>query len=187
MLLENTYVCFQNTDKRRIISDKALSLFQSQNTYGKFEDHLIILDSKIEAIYDKNTKKLLFRSYNQTNKFLDLSQYYREATNEEIKELLKNSKIQCENQGSFIECADTQIRKKIALISENRILDNLDINAVKEKSNEYNINLQVQNGKIVIPNDKKEIKSILKFLNQEYFTSDLNGTKYQTNSKRPIY
>lgn len=76
-----------------------------------------------------------------------------------------------EDQAFFKANADSIIRKKVALLQKNNVLQNLsvdDITAVANSFNqdlpeEYRINISVNDGKLVIPKEKNKSKSCLDF------------------------
>jgi|SRR5665647_1082344 len=54
------------------------------------------------------------------------------------------------------------------------------VNAAKK----FKLTITLENGKLKLPNDKKQCKDILTFLNEQYYIGLITGNKYRTNSKR---
>lgn len=56
--------------------------------------------------------------------------------------------------------------------------------SIKTSAKKFNLNIELQDGKVLLPNDKKVCKDILTFLNEQYYIGLITGNKYRTNSKR---
>jgi hypothetical protein len=82
--------------------------------------------------------------------------------------------------------ADAPIRRKVALIADSKILESVTPTKIQKAAAAYGLALSVKSGRLVIPANKKELKTILRFLEENYFTSELTGTRFLTSSKRPV-
>lgn len=98
-----------------------------------------------------------------------------------------------EDQASFKDSADAIIRKKVALLQRNRVLQNLSVSDIETVANnfsqefpeEHHISITVNDdGKLVIPKDKKQLKELIRFLDEDYVTAPLTKRKCLTNSKQ---
>jgi hypothetical protein len=113
-----------------------------------------------------------------------------------IKKLLNTfvatALFEFEDQVLFKTNADSIIRKKVALLQKNNVLQNLSVDDIQTVANSFNqdlpeehhINISINNGKLVIPTDKKQIKELLRFLDEDYVTAPLTKRKCLTNSKK---
>ncbi len=181
-------VYFQSCDARKLLK-KGFTLINAKNTYTKLVDPGITLSNKLTAIYDNG--QLLFDSYHNTKRYLDLSNYFREATDEELDKFLSTSLFKCEDVELFKSSADSIIRKKIALLLSNNVLDDVTIselnNAARELNSavaeEYRINLEIEDEKLVIPKEKRVLKELIRFLDEDYVTTPITKRKCLTNSK----
>jgi hypothetical protein len=182
-------ISFQVFDSSKVLS-KGFTLLNSGDTYKKLEDPGLVLQDKLTAHYQDG--KLLFTSYHNTKRFLDLSNYYKEATDIDLDTFSSNNLFEFENKDTFKNIADSIIRKKIALLQKNNVLANLSINDIKTVSDDFNqkvadehkINIAINDGKLVIPEDKKQLKELIRFLDEDYFTAPLTKRKCLTNSKQ---
>jgi len=175
------YICFQNFDSRKIIS-KGFTILFSGDTYKKLEDPGLTLQDRLNALYIEN--KLLFYSYHSTRRFLDLSAYYKEATDTDLDAFASNSLLQVDDRASFKENADSSVRKKVTLLLKNNVLEQLTLKDIKSTAKDYEVEIETKGKKLVIPSDKKKLKELLRFLDEDYFTSILTKRKCITNSKR---
>lgn len=186
---QDNQVSFQVFDSGRLLS-KGLTIIGSGDTYKKLEDPGLVLQDKLTAHYKNGT--LHFISYHNTKRFLDLSNYYKEATDTDLNTFVASDLFEFEDQALFKANADSIVRKKVALLQKNNVLQNLsvdDIETVAYSFNqdlpvEYHINISINNGKLVIPTEKKQIKELLRFLDEDYVTAPLTKRKCLTNSKK---
>lgn len=186
---QNKQVSFQVFDTGKLLS-KGWTLIGSGDTYKKLEEPGLVLQDKLTAHYSDGN--LLFVSYHNTKRFLDLSNYYTAATDTDLDTFAENDLFEFEDQDTFKGNADSIIRKKIALLQKNNVLDNLSINDIETVANDLNqhvaeehkIDIKTNNGKLVIPKDKKQLKELIRFLDEDYVTAPLTKRRCLTNSKQ---
>lgn len=186
----NKIVNFQVFDTGKLLK-RGLTLIGSGDTYKKLEEPGLMLQDKLTAHFHNGT--LYFSSYHNTKRFLDLADYYREATDTDLDDFAATDLFAFEDQAGFKEQADSIIRKKIALLQKNEVLKDLTvadiqtvaINFNAELSEEHHIIILVNDdGKLVIPEDKKKLKELIRFLDEDYVTAPLSKRKCLTNSKQ---
>jgi hypothetical protein len=179
-------ILIQHFDKRKIISTNGLSIFHSANVYKKIEGIGVTIDSKLSAILEDGNLK--FFSFHLLRQVFDLSEYYKEATDNDIKDFASNPLIKVENLDQLVELSDSWIRRKVSLIQQSQILESVPINDFKAVASEFNIPLDtvIDGGSEVIklPTNKAALKTILRFLDEDYYKSPLSKVQYITNSKR---
>jgi hypothetical protein len=179
------YITFQAFDTRKILSKK-LTLIHSNNTFTKLVDPGLVIDDKIDIIFQNN--RLFFNSFHNARKIFDLSEYYKEATNEDLSEFSQNEMFSFDDQQWFIENADSTMRKKVTLLQKNKVLENTKPKVIKDAAKEFGIQIEIitveGKKKIKFPKDKKLVKEIIRFLDEDYFFAPLTKRKCLTNSKR---
>lgn len=179
-------ILIQYFDKRKIISTNGLSIFHSGDVYKKIEGIGISIDTKLSATLIEG--KLIFHSFHLLRQIFDLSQYYKEATNDDITEFSALDNIKVEDDKHLVSISDSWIRRKISLIQQSEILSTVPINQMKAVALEFNIPFKtVMEGEIEmiqLPNEKAALKTLLRFLDEDYYRSPLSNTNFITNSKR---
>jgi len=119
-----------------------------------------------------------------------MSEYYREATDADINEFAQLECISVDNQQLLVSMADTAVRRKVSLIQQSQILERVEIADIRTVAMEFNIPLAtvVSEGveKIRLPNNKADLKKILRFLDEDYYKSPLSNTQFLSNSKRAV-
>lgn len=178
---ENDVYYFQNFDKRKLLTNKNVILYDNQ-TYSKLQQDAFIIDNVVNAIFKNG--KFYFTSYANANRIFSLINYFQEATNEEIKSFSTNPKILVDEKW-FTENSSSIIRKHVALLQKSKILDTADTKKIKSSAKKFKLLIELDEmGKIIFPQERKRCKDILYFLNEQYYIGLISGNKYKTSSKR---
>lgn len=127
-----------------------------------------------------------FISFFFARQVFDLSEYYRSATDQEVRSFSTNEKLLLSDTENFQNMANSWIRRKIALINDSNVLKQYSSEKIKNLAKSVGIDISVENQKIVIPNDKEQIKIILGFLDEEAYKGPFSHSTYLANSKRQI-
>jgi len=183
---ENCVIAFTIFDARNIIQCRQSKylIFYKSDTFKKFDQKILIVNGKIDLLFMNGN--LYFRSlHNAKRVFKDLmNEYYREATDQEVEEFGK------EFFGDDVEISedflDSRVRKLIFGVVKSGM--NFDLKKVVEIGrSKFGLNLEINNnGKLELPDDKKEFKKFLKLLNDDLLESPLTELKYETNSKKRL-
>ncbi len=176
-------ILFQNFSRSRVIQPGGF-IFQQNNTYKTAHHKGLTLDKKLSAVYDVEQQKLLFHSFRTTNTFLPLADYYKEASENEIREILEHDLFEAEDIDSLAEGANQWFRKRFAMLRDSEILDNYSAQEIQDLSENYELDIQISEDQIIFPADKHEAKRLLQFLNEEIFRGAITDTLYETNSKK---
>ena len=181
-------ILIQHFDKRRIISTNGLSIFHASNVYKKIEGIGLTIDTKLTAILRDGTLK--FKSFHFLRQIFDVSEYYKEATDNDIIQFASMSCIRVNDADKLVKISDTWVRRKLWLISQSQILEKVPVADIKAVATEFNIELETMTDdgaeKIVVPEEKKTLKKLLRFLDEDYYKSPLLENYYLANSKRPL-
>lgn len=186
----NKTVNFQVFDAGKLLK-RGFTLIGSGDAYKKLEEPGLMLQDKLTAHFHNGT--LYFSSYHNTKRFLDLADYYREATDTDLDDFAATDLFTFEDEASFKEQADSIIRKKVALLQKNEVLKDITVTDIQTVANNFNAELPEEHhitiivnddGKLVIPDDKKQLKELIRFLDEDYVTAPLTKRKCLTNSKQ---
>lgn len=176
----------QTFDKRRAITNDDFTLWHDQNTFRRLEGIGITLDNRLAAVLAGTS--LVFRRFHQVRGLFDMAHYYAEATNEELEEFAEHERICLADGLDLMAMADTQIRRRVGLIAEIGILDEVAPRRLAQIARQCNIVLRTRRvdgqDRIELPASRKELKAVLKFLCDDYLQSMLRDARYVTNSKR---
>ena len=176
-------VLFQNFTRSRVIRPGGF-LFLDGNTYKSAERRGLTLDVALSAVYQPTERKLLFHSFRTVNTFLPLADFYQEASEQEIREVLDHPLLAAEDPDAAVGNANQWFRKRFAMLKDSGILDEYSAAEIQSRSDGHNVSIKVSNSEIVFPADKAESKRVLQFLNEELYRGPITETLYETNSKR---
>ena len=176
-------ILFQNFTPSQIIRSNRL-MFIRGDQYEELDKPAISLSTRLSAVYIPDDRKLLFRSFRNIKTFLPLSDFYDEASEEDILEVLNHRLFECQDKKTLVDNSTQWIRKRFAMLKETKILDRLSITQIGARSENFDINIKVKDDKIVFPTDNVEAKKLLQLLNEEIFRGALTDDLYETNSKK---
>jgi len=182
-----TKVFLQKFSSRQALSLSQLPIIKMQtgNTFVKSTGDIFTIDNRLVAIIENTKTK--FKSFHNLRMVFDLSNFYQEATNEDLKAFSQHDSLEVNDADLLIGQADTTIRKMVHSIIRTDVLGSYTVNDIAEASRDFpGIEININNGKLVLPDDKKELKDILHFLLEDIYKGALSGSSYLTNSKRTL-
>lgn len=182
-------IIFQKATNTQMITTHGVSMFHKNGTFQKAPQFGINISDKLDCIY--SGKSLYFRSYFMARQIFDLKDHYKTATEYEVKSFACSSSISVQCTDTFYSNSDQFVRRKIALINDSKVLVHNTANDIVLKAMQYDLDIPIvkENGveKLVLPNDKKELKQVLKFLDEDIYKGTFTEKIFETNSKRERY
>ena len=179
----STRVLIQIFERRRLIERSGMMLFFANNQFQKMTESGLSLDTKLLAVLEGATLK--FHSFHFAKRVFDLSDYFREATNEEVTTFAGHEKLAVADVAAFLDSAGPQIRKKISLIRQSAVLENYSTDQIVAVAASMQFPLTLSDdGRIVVPDNNTELRKLLRFLDEDYYESPLSNTRFISNSKR---
>ncbi|NQD93986.1 DUF4868 domain-containing protein [Pseudomonas sp. CrR25] len=177
----------QSFSKSHIINPGQF-LFLTRNIFESSEAPALSLNNQLTAVYYQAQKKLLFRNYRAANAIFNLVDFYKEATEEDIKEILAHEKLAPVSVDALAKGASQWFCKRFAFLKDSKILDQYAVAQIIRRSNGYDLDIQIDltagQDRIVFPADKAPAKKLLQFLNEELFRGAITERLFETNSKR---
>ncbi|WP_337239171.1 Kiwa anti-phage protein KwaB-like domain-containing protein [Proteus faecis] len=182
-------IAIQTFNKKQILDISKsfiMQLVSSPNTFSEARSIGFSLDDKLVAIIDGSD--IYFRSFFKLRSIFNMKNYFEEATDQEVDDFAMHSAFEIPQGFSLATVADTVIRTKVTLINQSNTLNNQSIQTLKSAAQKINFPLTTNfvGGieKIVMPQEKKDIKALLDFLDEDIFTSEITQTVFKSNSKR---
>jgi hypothetical protein len=180
-------IFFQNFDSRRVlVPGKGLNIFAiaDASTFKELDTPVVLLDAHLSAIWDKGTLK--FKNFNNAKKIFDLTSYFTEATDEQIEDFVAHSFIACESKDKLMKICTAWSRKKIALILRGKVLDKMTAESARAAAKAVNYEVPMDGDKIKLPTDKKELKELLQFLDEDVYIGPISHRKLLSSGKREV-
>lgn len=190
-----TTVMMQAFDRRQAITTKKFALFFESDTFRRLDGIGITLDNKPTAILSQSVEagassELRFVSLHNTRRLFEMDAYYHESTQEEVESFFNEEKFHGFDPAWLDNNIDNWIRKKITFINQEGILESCTPSDLKDAALEFGIEIGLhqidEQLKLVFPSDKKKLKELLRFLDEDIYQSPISGNRFQTNSKRKI-
>lgn len=176
-------VLFQNFSRSHVIQPGRF-LFLQNDTYETATRAGLTLDQKLSAVCVPGEAKLLFHNFRTVNSFLPLIEFYEEASEDEIHEVLDHDLLAPEDEDALAVNANQWFRKRFAMLRDSGVLDAYSAAQIQRRSRGYDVDIHIVNDKLVFPAEKLAAKKLLQFLNEELFRGAITETLYETNSKR---
>lgn len=181
---ESFQVAFQRFRKEQYISTNGFNLYFTNNTFRRERNYGISVSDRVDCYYADG--KLQFTSYFYAKQIFDLREFYRSATDQEVEAFASNGLLFIENPERFKAMADTWVRRKIASINDTGVLNQYSASQIKKLAKKSGVDIEEQNGRVVLPSEKEQIKIVLGFLDEEAYRGPFSKITYLANSKRKI-
>lgn len=183
-------ILFQLIDFRHIIlNTKAWWMFhklEDKNTYIKNTHDGLRLDEKLTAVYED--RKLFFSNFTMASRLFDLNIYLREASTETVISFLKHPSIETPSKYSeFAENLSITHKKLVTTVLAYGCLDRLTPQDIQQRalSSKSKVQIDLSDGKIVIPNDSNQRARVLRFMSNLIVPSYLDDTNdYEASETR---
>lgn len=180
-------VLLQTFNRRQMLTTKGFSLILSGDTFKQLTEPGLTLDDRLSAVIEGSD--LLIRSYIQAARVLDLTDYYSEATDQEVAAFAQHERLYCEDVGALQTAADTWVRRKVALLAQSEVLK-MAAKKIRDAATEFKLDIVVKKvggkDKIVLPQDRQGLKNLLRFLDEDYYHSPLTAALFVSHSKQKL-
>jgi hypothetical protein len=176
-------VLFQNFTRSHII-EPGRFMFIEKGTFQSTAQRGITLADRLTAVLHVADRRLVFANFRSANVILPLADLYREASEEEVREVLGHDKLAPEDLNATASNPSQWARKHFAMLRSSTVLDDYTSAELLNRGKKVGVTIRVKAGKIVFPADKAEAKKLLQFLTEELFRGAVTDTLYATNSKR---
>jgi len=190
-----TTVMLQAFDKRQAITAGRFSLFYDQNTFRRLTGVGMTLDNKPTAVLSQNSAatdpaELRFVSLHNVRRLFDMDAYYHESTQEEVNNFFNAEKFHGFNEEWLNANLDNWIRKKVTFINQEGILERCTPSDIRTAAAGFGITVDIEEFgeqyKLTFPEDKRRLKELLRFLDEDIYQSPISGNRFKTNSKTKI-
>lgn len=161
-----------------------LKLFLDRDTFVIDERPIITITGEIDCI--ASDQSIIFKSTYYIQRYFPITEYYREATVENVEQFVLIPNLSFENQEMFKVMAEDKImRRKIALLMDQNFFSTQTPESIQENARKIIPEITiVENNHIHFPNDKKKCKQILKIFCDEVYRGTFSNAVFETNSKK---
>lgn len=177
-------ILIQRFQASQYLQRSGLTLVFNDNLYGKLSDPGFSLDTRLTAIVEGSLIK--FPSFRNLRTILTIQEHFNVATQAELDVFVAEEVLYVENRALFDAAMDERARKLVRGIQRSGVLTNFDVPTIRAKAGEVGLMIDERDGKIVMPGDKRRLKTILGFLEESVYKGVFSDETYETNSKRTV-
>lgn len=174
------------TQRQVMVRPKGVNiLFQRDMFVEEVRGFSINVGETIDCVFA--TAGLIFEKYNDANGVFDLSEYYRTASQNEVDQFSNSPAFEISDADAFAKSVKgVTMRKKIAKIIDLGTLN--DVNKIRTNATKVNVEIAFteDGSKVRIPEDKKELKTVMAFLAEELYPGLFTNNTYLSNSTRKV-
>ena len=178
---ESTKILIQQFSSRQMLSNK-FALVLKGNAFRRLDDQAFTLDTSLTCILEDG--KLKFKSFHKMRSIINLSDFYREATETEIRSFAKHPTFEVADIERFLGESDQTIRKLVHSVTRMETLDQYSAKEIKAAAKGVKMDIAMKKKRILMPESRAEIKILLHFLNDGLYEAPLSKQRYVTNSKK---
>jgi Domain of unknown function (DUF4868) len=179
---------FQGIDGRQVLKRTKFSLLVSGDVFSKNDKTGLIARGSLDAIVVGDS--LYLKSYIAVRRFLDLTQFFREATDSEVVAFTDHAIFAVDDKAAIVAVSDQWARRKITSIKTSNVLELVKVDKLVAVAKTFGIVLPLRGSgaaaRLVLPAGKKELKEFLRFLDQDYLRSELTEDRFRVNSKHKV-
>ena len=135
--------------------------------YQRVEEPTFSLGSSLAFVVENGLIK--FRSIEILRKIMDMADVYRTATEQEVRQFATHGSLVVADVDGFVELADSPSRKMISAVIDSGVLDTYNTAYIQRAAQTTGLVVQIQNGLIVMPNNRRDVKGLLQFLTENRY------------------
>ena len=181
---------FQNSTNSKMLEPNRV-LRRKRDGHSIIDTKGILLDNELAAVYFREDKKLLFKSYHFVKSFLPLDAEFEEATEKDITRILSHEIFECPDKNLIAHrCSkDRTLIRYFSKVKDSGILNMInktDISKIINEGKKQKINVSINNDKIVVPNTDEDIMNLLILINQDFHIPYITGDPNVIIQRRSI-
>ena len=177
-------ILVQQFKSSQYLGPRRWNLIFDKNQFTQLSQSGFTLASNLVAILDGNVFK--FQSFQNLRMIFKVQHHFQEATDQEVKKFAGHPSLHIDNHDEFQNLMNERTRKLIKSITESRVLEKHSAEEIFQKAQSIGLELKRKEDRIIIPNSKQEIKTVLSFLEDSVFKGSFSEETYETNSKRTV-
>ncbi len=169
-----------------LVRPQLISLLFESGTYTRLESSAFRLGEKLVCIVEDDFIK--FRSLHNLGRVIDTSAIFSAATDGEVRSFADDysNLFEIAAVEEFVANTSRNARKCMKSLAKSGELKNHTAQTLRAASGSTNLEIEVRNGKVVMPSKSGEITELMRFLNDGRYVGPVSGGAFITNSRRPV-
>lgn len=178
----NHYIKFQRVWGRYCFHRPFFSFTDEGDCALSSNQNIVMLNNKTDAYWNGKEKRLYFFNYSHIKKlFPGIEKFYREAQKADIEKLEKISFLDVKSDNF-----SNRSRQKIAIMMDEDIFANKNLETLKEYAENYGKTLPITNENKILIKSNQDLDLLYKVVNELFYTSEITKEKRETNSVTPL-
>lgn len=177
-------ILLQRFRTSQYLQKSGITLVFSNEQFGKLSDNGFALDARLTAVIEG--VEIKFHSFHNLRSILTVQHHFQQATDEEVQTFAAHPIFHVENAVRFDAAMDERSRKLVRGIARSGILNDHDAASIREKANSVGLVIDEHEGCLVLPAEKRRLKTILSFLEESVYKGVFSEETFETNSKRRV-
>lgn len=166
------------------VLNRKFALFLQNNSFRRLTAPAFTLASSLAFVIDDGLIK--FRSFPNLRAVFDVTEIYREATDQEVRGFAVHPSLHVAEVENFVLTADQVTRKLINAVTASDVLEAYTPTEIRDAAARTQLVIELEDdGRIVLPAGRREVKDLLQFLDESRYNGPLSGRTYVTNSRKP--
>jgi hypothetical protein len=173
----------QNFGPQQLFAGR-FALLHDGNVFRRITEPAFSLGTQLVATIN-SAGDIRFKSYPMLRRVLDVTPFFRAATDPELQGFCAHVSFVVADIHSFVDNADEGVRKHVLAVIKANVLAQYDVPTIAAQA-AIGFPLGVDNGRIVMPMNRKGAKALLSFLLNKVYQGPLSQQLFITNSNRPL-
>ncbi len=165
------------------VLDRRFAVVLQGNSFRRLTAPAFTLASSLTSVIDDGLIK--FKSFSNLRAIFDVMEIYRDATDQELRDFAGHPTLRVAELEDFMLTADQPTRKLIGAVVASGVLDVYTPAEIRDAAAGTQLDLEFDGDRIVLPTERRELKSLLQFLDESRYNGPLSGRTYVTNSRKP--
>lgn len=178
---------FQNFDSGQVL-ERRWSLVQDGRVFRRAERTTLVVGRRVTAVMVGGD--LYFRSEHLVRRYLDVDRLFAEATDQDVAAFLAQPQLAAPELEGVLAMADRWVRRKVTSILRRGVLAEVPVAEIRRVGAEYDVAVEVVTTggaeRIAVPAARRELKRLLRLLDEDLLLSTLTGHRFEVNSKRRL-
>jgi len=188
---EEVSAYFQAIDTRNILRPARFSVIWDRETFRQMKDPGLVFGGQLCAVLQKGD--LYFKSFFAARKALELSEYFTEASEKQVDEILQMSMFAAPDPARLKCILNERSKRKLGQMLRTGAFDIIakcGISKVRQVAADFGVSIETtrfgSDERIVLPADRKLLAELLSFLDRDFLSSPLTAEQFRVNSKRKV-
>ena len=164
--------------------DTKFALARDGNVFRRFDDSAFTIGTSLAFLICLDFIK--FKSFQSLRSVFDMRETYRDLTREEVVAFVGHQSLSVDDPNRFVDSASEPIRKLIKSVLELGLLDQYPPEELQRVAGQMGQWIELRDGRILLPASFRELRDVLRLLNDDRLVSPLTGQTYITNSKQQV-